>query len=123
MLTSTGNSARLRARLGLSDSLSSTEDQVPPATNINKSERSSTTDDLYDSISTPASHHLHQRTMIKGNSNRNLAGSPYSPLDSLERSLPSVGINYHYRSSKRSSSYASSAGSSTTPSNSLPYHP
>lgn len=123
VMTAAGSAARLRARLGLTDSLSSSEDQqsasgrcrTPSAADT----ASKTGDDYYDSIT--ASHHHHPINRAKS---RTLAGSPYSPLDSLERSLPSVGINYHYRSSsKRSSSYASSAGSSTTPGNSLPYHP
>ena len=57
---------------------------------------------------------------------------PHSPVDSLERSLPSVAYHYHRRvvvnqqqqqRDNRSYNSQSSAGSSTTPSNSLSYHP
>ena len=172
--------ARLKARLGLTDSLSSSEDgHQGPDSNVKSAaglviQADSDVgrkgiDDYYDSINHHRQHHPQNRrlnltpffrlrphlnflsatdSLLKRSKSRSTNGSssvsgPYSPLDSLERSLPSVGITYHYRprsvsstgssqaptptgggmALKRSSYYATTSGSSadnsTTPSNSL----
>ena len=109
----TAAAQRVRTRLALTDSLSSSDtEHHPPLTE--KAE------DLYfDSINANSSR--------QKNSRNSPYQQPQSPMDSLERSLPEVGINYHYRRvggqrDIRSYNSQSSAGSSTTPSNSLSYH-
>ncbi|KAI9554776.1 hypothetical protein GHT06_020053 [Daphnia sinensis] len=114
-----GSSHKLRTRLALTDSLSSSEDQQQQQQQHHSDHHK--VDDYYDSI----------------NANNKNRGSPmyqvqqhHSPVDSLERSLPSVGIPYNYQRrvavtqqrDNRSYNSQSSAGSSTTPSNSLSFH-
>ncbi|XP_057380498.1 uncharacterized protein LOC130702900 [Daphnia carinata] len=113
-----GSSHKLRTRLALTDSLSSSEDQQQQQQQHSDHHK---VEDYYDSI----------------NANNKNRGSPmyqvqqhHSPVDSLERSLPSVGIPYNYQRrvavtqqrDNRSYNSQSSAGSSTTPSNSLSFH-
>jgi hypothetical protein len=110
--------------LALTDSLSSSEEQQPHLQQQLQPDNNKV-GDYYDSI----------------NANSKNRGSPLlyqqvqqqqqSPVDSLERSLPSVAYHFHRRvvvnqqqqRDNRSYNSQSSAGSSTTPSNSLSYHP
>ena len=115
-----------RTRLKLTESLSSSEDNNMIHDSLSSNEGAQISfkgDDYYDSIN----ENRRASALIKSGISSGSGSSTYaSPIDSLERSLPSVGINYHYRRSRDISSShdnrSSYSSGSTTPSNSLSFH-
>jgi hypothetical protein len=108
----------------LTDSLSSSEDQQHLHLQHQQLQPDNhKVDDYYDSINANSKNRGSPLYQVQQQ-------QPHSPVDSLERSLPSVAYHYHRRvvvnqqqqRDNRSYNSQSSAGSSTTPSNSLSYH-